>query len=121
MSVRERLNSFSKIERMIECKRTQYDRASAALTGEFDTEAARVLVENINADIQRLEAERDAIMDMIDATPSLTDVELDFLYKHYLEGLSFEAIARIKHYARSSVFRICSRAAEKVADHWENT
>ena len=121
MSVRERLNAFTKFESMIECKRVQYARASAALTGPFDTADNREQVEKINADIARLEAERDAVMYMIDNTPTLTDAELDLLYKHYLEGLSYEALAVLLHYATTSVFRKCKKATQKVADHWENT
>lgn len=121
MSVKERLSNFMKLDKLIDCKIAQYDKASKALTTEFCTDKAKAMAEEINADIDRLVDERKAIMYMVDNTPALTPDELSVLYKHYLEGMTFDAIAVKMHYARTSVFRMCKKATQKVADQWENT
>ena len=77
------------------------------------------MAEEINADIDRLADERRAIMHMIDNTPTLTPDELTVLYKHYLEGMSYEALAGKMHYATTSVYRICMKATDKVTRQWD--
>ena len=121
MSVRERLNSFAKLDKLIDCKIAQYDKARKAPREEFSTSKAKAMAEEINADIDRLADERKAIMYMVDNTPALTPDELSVLYKHYLEGMTYEALAQKMHYATTSVYRMCMKATDKVADQWENT
>lgn len=121
MSVKERLKGFAKLDRMIDCKIVQYDKARKVPTAEFCTGRAKEMAEEINADIDRLADERREIMRMVDNTPTLTADELTVLYRHYLEGMTYDAIANQMHYARTSVFRMCQKATNKVVAHWENT
>lgn len=121
MNVREQLNGLMRLDRLIDCKVAQYDRARKFPAPDLSANKLRAMAEEINTDIDRLVDEKKAIMNMVDNTPDLTPDELEVLYKHYLEGQTFEAIAKQKHYAKASIFRICTKATNKVIRHWENT
>lgn len=121
MNVRERLTELSKLDRLIDCKIVQHDRIRKVPLEEFCTDKVKALAEEINADIDRLVDEKRAIMQVIDNTPELTDIELEILYKHYLEGKSYEKIAKEVHYTKTTVFRTCVKAVDKVARRWSDT
>lgn len=121
MNVRERLTQLAKLDNLIGFKITQYESAKKRATSDFYSGGGKRLANEINADIDRLCDEKQALMQMIDNTPALTVDELKVLYKHYLEGKSYDVIAKELYWAKTSVFRTCKRAVQKVADQWENT
>ena len=71
MSLKERLEGFAKLDRLIDCKIAQYDRARKVPTADFCVGKAKKAAEEINADIDRLADERAAIMAIVDNTPAL--------------------------------------------------
>lgn len=114
MTVRERLNQLMKLNSLIDCKLAQYEMAKKACSVEFYSGKGKLLSEEINADIDRLCDEKQAIMKLIDNTASLTANETTVLYKHYLEGKSYDVIAKEMYYTKTTVFRICQKAIAKL-------